>query len=151
MGQRVYANCGERAPRSDRTPPAGLNIRKPRTLLSVFVWFSFAGLMGGITSVSGPPMMLFVSIHANELNYTTWRSSNAVLRLMINVSRGAVFAFNGRFHVERSWQLYCIIVLGGWFGLLVGNHLAKHIRDANSLHWFMVCLLCCSSVLMIAS
>jgi len=149
--QRVYANWGARAPKSDRAPPTGLDLRRPRTISSVLFWFGFAGLMGGITSVGGPPMMLFVSIHANELNLTTWRACNAVLRFVLNISRGVVFAVHDRFHFDRNWPPYCSIVVGALLGLLIGNHFAGKFRDANSLHWFMVSLLCCSSVLMVAS
>ena len=73
---RVYANCGANKPKEDRPVPPGLDLRKPRTILSILFWFSVAGLMGGITSIGGPPMMLFVSIHADEIDLRTWRGSN---------------------------------------------------------------------------
>eukprot|EP01045_Picozoa_sp_COSAG04_P017835 COSAG04_NODE_1607_length_6175_cov_6.046906_2_plen_307_part_00 len=84
--QRVAANCGASAPKADRPDPVGLDLRRPRTLLSILFWFGTAGLMvshpapaavfepaadvglrgsvqGGVTGIGGPPMMLFVSIH----------------------------------------------------------------------------------------
>eukprot|EP01043_Picozoa_sp_COSAG02_P010796 COSAG02_NODE_388_length_23287_cov_109.067017_2_plen_211_part_00 len=73
---RVYAHCGTDKGNEDRPVPPGLNLTSPRTILSIFFWFSVAGLMGGITSIGGPPMMLFVSIHADEIDLRTWRGSN---------------------------------------------------------------------------
>ena len=50
--QIVWANCGSCPPPEDRQPPRGLDLHRPRVLLSIFFWFSAAGLMGGITSVA---------------------------------------------------------------------------------------------------
>jgi uncharacterized membrane protein YfcA len=54
-----------------RVSCGGLDLRRPKTLASVVFWFSMAGVLGGITSIGGPPMMLFVSIHADEVYATT--------------------------------------------------------------------------------
>lgn len=79
---RVYANCGTSKANEDRpVVPPGLDLTSPRTILSILFWFSIAGLMGGITSIGGPPMMLFVSIHADEIDLRTWRGSNGTHRL----------------------------------------------------------------------
>ena len=43
--QRVVANCGAGAPKADRPAPPGLDLRRPRTLLSILFWFGTAGLM----------------------------------------------------------------------------------------------------------
>lgn len=72
---RVYANCGTKK-LEDHLQPPGLDLSSSRVVLSIIWWFGVAGLMGGITSIGGPPMMLFVSIHANEINLRTWRGSN---------------------------------------------------------------------------
>lgn len=50
---RIYANCGSRAPKANRPVPAGLDLTRKRTLLSICWWFGIAGLMGGITSIGG--------------------------------------------------------------------------------------------------
>jgi hypothetical protein len=42
---RVHANCGDRAPKEDRGPPPGLDLRRPRTLLSILFWFGVAGMV----------------------------------------------------------------------------------------------------------
>ena len=74
---RVYANCGTNKTDADtQLEPPGLDLTSSRVVLSILWWFGVAGLMGGITSIGGPPMMLFVSIHANEINLRTWRGSN---------------------------------------------------------------------------
>lgn len=44
-------------------------------------------MMGGITSIGGPPMMIFVSIHADELDLAAWRGTNGVLRVLLNAAR----------------------------------------------------------------
>ena len=84
--------------------PPGLDLHSNRVRLSLFFWCSFAGCMAGLTSVGGPPLMIFVSLHAKEIKMDTWRGSNAVGRLLLNVARGVVFARNGSFdgYLERT-------------------------------------------------
>ena len=52
-----------------------------RVQLSTFWWFGLSGVVGGLTSVQGPPIMMWVSIHAADLNFDAWRASNAVRSL----------------------------------------------------------------------
>jgi hypothetical protein len=107
--------------------------------------------MGGVTSIGGPPMMLFVSIHADEIDLVTWRGSNAVLRLLLNLARAAVFIRTGHFDLTKSWPLDVGMVCGAWLGLVSGNACAHFFRDANSLHWWMVSFLFYASLLMAAA
>lgn len=66
-------------------------------------------------------MMLFVSYHQHELDLRTWRASNAVLRLLLNLARAAVLAANDRLELARSWHLDVSMAIGGCSGLLIGN------------------------------
>ena len=149
--QRVWANWGRAAPKADRPKPAGLDLKNPRTLASICFWFSVAGTMGGITSIGGPPMMLFVSFHAADIDLSTWRGSNAVLRLALNLSRGAVFVETGRLQLAAHWPLDLGMVAGAWTGLMIGNACAGFFRDADALHWWMVSFLFYASLLMAAA
>ena len=148
--QRVGANCGSHSASEGRPAPAGLDLTSPKVMCSICFWFSAAGLMGGITTVAGPPMMLFVSYHQHELDLLTWRASNAVLRLLLNLSRASVFIADGRLEFH-SRPLEMAMVGGGCAGLLLGNRLARCFKGAASLHWWMVSLLLFASVLMVAA
>ena len=83
--QRIWANC--HAPRPPSMCPQGLDLRNWRVQLSILFWFTVAGLMGGITSIGGPPVMIFVSIYQDEIDFRVWRGSSAVARLVINIAR----------------------------------------------------------------
>lgn len=130
-------------------PPArgrGLDLHSTSMLSSIFFWFSFAGAMGGLTSISGPPMMLFVSIHAQQIDMPVWRGSNAVMRLVLNIARAAVFAYK---RVPPSpWPVALSMVGGGWLGLLVGNRAAHRFGDARSLDFFMITFILYAAALM---
>ena len=126
----------------------GLDLCRTRTLLSTLFWFSMAGALGGITSIGGPPMMLFVSIHADELDLHTWRGTNGWLRLLLNVSRGIVFLLEDRFDFAQRWPLDVGMILGGWVGLVSGNFAARYLKDASSLHWPMTLFLSYAAVSM---
>ena len=60
----------------------------------------------------------------------------AVLRLLLNLARAAVFVKAGRFGLSQTWPLDVGMVFGGWMGLVSGNACAHFFRDANSLHWW---------------
>ena len=135
--QRIWAHQ-QRPPPRDRPPPAGLDLRRPRVLGSVVLWSSAAGLMGGVTSIPGPPMMMLFSIHQADIELDAWRGASALLRLLLNLSRGAVFVAVGRVHPTQSWPLDVSMVVAGWAGLLAGNWLSRSFRDARSLHWWLV-------------
>jgi hypothetical protein len=138
--------------------PPGLDLRSNRVRLSLFFWCSFAGCMAGLTSVGGPPLMIFVSLHAKEIKMDTWRGSNAVGRLLLNVARGVVFARNGSFdgYLERTaaggqWPVGLAMIVGGWVGLLGGNQAAYLFKDAASLNRLMLVFLFFAAVLMEAA
>jgi hypothetical protein len=44
-----------------------LDVYEPAMLRSILFWFSLAGLMGGLVTMSGPAMMIFLSIHASHV------------------------------------------------------------------------------------
>ena len=104
-----------------------------RVQLSTFWWFGLSGVVGGLTSVQGPPIMMWVSIHAAELNFDAWRASNAVLRVGINVTRLSIFALRGRVHIDQTYPLALSMIGGGCVGLLVGNRAAFLFRDTATL------------------
>jgi uncharacterized membrane protein YfcA len=155
--QRVYANCScrhpsvapagpaaEPPPKTDLVPAqepdsetasSGIDVCNPRIAGSVMLWFGLAGLMGGVTSIGGPPMMIFVSLHQDEIQLPGWRGSNAVLRLLLNLSRGAVFVGKGLLRPSASWPLDAGMVAGGLLGLLAGNRMAASFANGRDLHW----------------
>ena len=135
--QRIWAHQ-QRPPPRDRPPPAGLDLRRPRVLGSVVLWSGAAGLMGGVTSIAGPPLMMLFSIHEADIDLGAWRGASALVRLLLNLSRGAVFVAAGRVHPARSWPLDASMVVAGWAGLLAGNRLSRSFRDAGALHWWLV-------------
>lgn len=104
-----------------------------RVQLSTFWWFGLSGVVGGLTSVQGPPIMMWVSIHAAELNFDAWRASNAVLRVGINITRLSIFALRGRVHIDETYPLALSMIGGGCVGLLVGNRAAFLFRDTATL------------------
>ena len=46
--------------------PAGLDLTQPRIQLSILVHFSLGGFVGGIATVGGTPLMLFVARNDNN-------------------------------------------------------------------------------------
>ena len=104
-----------------------------RVQLSTFWWFGLSGVVGGLTSVQGPPIMMWVSIYAAELNVDSWRGSNAVLRVLLNLTRLAIFGFEGRVHLDATYPLALSMIGGGCVGLLVGNRAAYLFRDKDAL------------------
>lgn len=133
-------------------PPRPMrNWRTARVQASTFFWFALAGAMGGLTSVGGPPIMMWVSIHAHELNHDSWRGSNAVLRLLLNLSRGAVLAAEHRLSLATSYPLALVMLAGGWSGLLIGNALAPLFKDEFLLQCATLFMLLCGAALMEAA
>ena len=122
-----------------------------RVQLSTFWWFGLSGVVGGLTSVQGPPIMMWVSIHAADLNFDAWRGSNAVLRVAINVTRLFIFAVRGRIHIDETYPLALSMVGGGCVGLLVGNRAAFIFRDTATLQAATLVFLLCGAVLMEAA
>ena len=122
-----------------------------RVQLSTFWWFGLSGVVGGLTSVQGPPIMMWVSIHAAELNFDAWRASNAVLRVGINVTRLSIFALRGRVHIDQTYPLALSMIGGGCVGLLVGNRAAFLFRDTATLQAATLVFLLCGAVLMEAA
>jgi len=71
-------------------PPLGAApdpTRSASALLSVVLCFSASGLLGGLTGLAGPPLMIFVASHEHALNMKTWRSTSAILRLAMGSAR----------------------------------------------------------------
>ena len=122
-----------------------------RVQLSTFWWFGLSGIVGGLTSVQGPPIMMWVSIHAADLNFDAWRGSNAVLRVAINVTRLSIFAVRGRVHIDETYPLALSMIGGGCVGLLVGNRAAFLFRDTATLQAATLVFLLCGAVLMEAA
>lgn len=122
-----------------------------RVQLSTFVWFALSGVVGGLTSVGGPPIMMWVSIYAAELNVDSWRGSNAVLRVLLNLTRLAIFGFEGRVHLDATYPLALSMTGGGCVGLLVGNRAAYLFRDKDALQAATLVFLLCGAVLMEAA
>ena len=60
----------------------------------------------------------------------------AVLRLLLNLARAAVFIQAGRFSLSQTWPLDMGMISGGWLGLICGNACAHFFRDATALHWW---------------
>ena len=60
----------------------------------------------------------------------------AVLRLLLNLARAAVFLQAGRLTLDQTWPLDVGMILGGWMGLVSGNACAHLFRNANALHWW---------------
>lgn len=145
--QRIHANYRDPPP-VDRPPPPGLDLHSLPMLRSICFWSLASGLMGGLTSITGPPMMIFMSLHQTEIHLPTWRGSTAVVRLLFNLSRGAVLAKSGMLRPERTWPLDAALVIGGWLGLATGDSIACVFKDGADLHWWMVSLLIYAAITM---
>ena len=89
-----------------------------RVQLSTWWWFGLAGLIGGLTSVPGPPIMVWVSVHAKRLDFDAWRGSSAIMRTVMNVARlGVLLAHQrNRQELRHTSPLALSMVLGGAMG-----------------------------------
>jgi uncharacterized membrane protein YfcA len=140
------------APAADSpNPPPMRHFWTARIQFCTFVWFSAAGIMGGLTSVGGPPIMVWVSLFAHLLHFDSWRASNAATRLLLNLARGAVLACQGRVRLDRSYPSAITMILSGWLGLLAGNRLAPLFKNTDMLQAATLLFLVCGAVLMEAA
>jgi hypothetical protein len=111
-------------------------------MVSLLLHASVAGLMGGLTTVAGPPLMLFVARHGHRLPFDQWRGAVTAMRLLTQLPRLLAYGQEGRFPREVSVELTGVMVSGGLLGLLCGNQMAPWFKnDTDLLFWYTLHLL----------
>lgn len=100
----------------------------------------FGGLMGGLTTVWGPPIFMF--LFSLRLSKEEWIRSVAALYLFGSIPLTLVFFSNGVLVGERLWLsiLSCIPAMAG---ILVGERFRRHIDEAlfrKALLFILFCI-----------
>lgn len=108
----------------DEPPPGSLPDRRdPRVVASVVLCYGFAGLLGGLTGVIGPPLMLFVAFNEEALSMQTYRSTGACIRLALASVRLAFLIHIGAFDLGSTslHRLSLVSACTALCGLALGN------------------------------
>jgi uncharacterized membrane protein YfcA len=107
-----------------------------RVKAALVVTGACAGFMRGLFGIAGPPMMVFVT--SFPVNQLEWRSSNAVMRVILNLVQGVyVGVVQRNLSLRKQWPVYVALLLGGLCGLITGNTHAHRIDRST----FRCCLL----------
>jgi uncharacterized membrane protein YfcA len=106
-----------------------------------------AGFMRGLFGIAGPPMMVFVTTF--PVDQLEWRSSNGVMRVILNLVQGVyVGVVQQNLNLREQWPVYIALLLGGLGGLVTGNtfaHRIDRVTFRRSLLVFLFygsCLMC---------
>eukprot|EP00808_Paulinella_micropora_P017848 g46420.t1 len=148
---RSWSSLRQNLQPSDEEPCCtglGLPLCAPKVLSSLVLAFSGAGIMNGLFSIGGPPMMLFVNYWRKHIDLHQWRAAGNLLRVVgqivqfISLWKGGV-----RFVYVGS---YALLTFAGWMGLLFGNHLAKGLNP-TIFAWYILAFLFSSGVIMVVA
>ena len=87
-----------------------------------------SGLLGGSISISGPPIILFLS--NQEVDKHTFRGNLATYFFILNLFMIPVYYLNGLL-TKEVWNYSLTFLPGLLIGVLVGNILSHKIKDAH--------------------
>jgi hypothetical protein len=108
----------------------------------------FSGVLGGATSMSGPPVILFL---ANQgLAKDVFRANIITYFVVLNIAAIATFAVRGMFTVDvlrYAAAFIPMMLLGTWAGI----HLAKHVPEARFARITMALVIITGLVLVITN
>jgi uncharacterized membrane protein YfcA len=125
-----------------------------RIKLVVIMTGGASGLMGGLYSVAGPPLMVMVASY--NLDHMRWRGTSAVFRLFLALARVTAF---GTAHIGRGgtslyswddWPLYTVMIAASAAGVVLGNAAAPLVPVPIAKRSILA-LLMSASVLMLVS
>jgi len=100
----------------------------------------FGGLMGGLTTVWGPP--IFMYLFSLRLSKEEWIRSVAALYLFGSIPLTLVFFSNGVLADERLW-VSILSSVPAMVGILVGEHFRQYIDEAlfrKALLFILFCI-----------
>jgi len=124
-------------------------VRDRHALITAVACFCGSGLLGGLTGVAGPPLMLYVR-WSRTLHKKTWRATSAVLRFGLSSCRLAYLLGVGALKID-SWPAvgsHAAVVAAALVGLALGNWLSNRCLDSQTQHRIILLLLLSGSLLL---
>lgn len=107
----------------------GLDLTNGRVLLTIVLTFSSSGLMQGLYSIAGPPMMVFVTYWEAKLEIHQWRANAVIYRILANVVTIVALSNNG---VQLNYfSGYILLVVAGFIGK---GGLHTRFRQGNAIY-----------------
>lgn len=169
MDRQNYANSSERvdseihefhkledsdsaARASERHMAKVLNVKSLQMQIQIALFFGLSGVLGMLFGVSGPPLIIFFSLHDDHLDRDVWRATSALLRVIFTGFRLLYFYYGGliTFDGQTEFASYTVMVISGLLGLVSGNYIAPHVKDAD-FRYLLLSLLTSGSLLMLSS
>jgi hypothetical protein len=117
------------------------------TLLVISITGLGAGLLGGLLSVSGPPLMICFAILG--LNKDTIRALNMSYSILILPSRVAMFTSSAStFNIPVYGRQYLVTIIFALVGNLVGTYLRRFCDTNRIVQILLLLVLLSSSILL---
>lgn len=102
----------------------------------------FSGILGGMFGAGGPPMMVFVLIV--NIDKDEWRGTTYAYTIGAELVRVSAFmSFRGAPQLQAAsglWLQVACILLGGVFGLYIGNVVSAHVSQEIFRHSLLIIL-----------
>ena len=104
-----------------------------------------SGLLRGLWGVAGVPIMFFALL--TNINKDEFRASTAFAMILSEgISVVQLLIIDGNLEKQQTLQYFSILI-GGFFGLLVGNKLSPYLNQ-QSFHILIIYLIFCGAIIL---